>query len=160
MTQDLLLRAQLAKALAWHEAHAGFDAAVANLAPAFRGRRPKGFPHSPWEVLEHIRLAQSDILEFCVNPSYKEKEWPADYWPKSPKPPSVRAWSTSVAKVRRDRSALQALVEDPGIDLTARIPHGTGQTYLREVLLIVDHTGYHVGQLVTVRRLLGAWGAD
>ncbi len=151
------LRAQLAKALDWREAHAGFDRAVADLAPPLRGRTPEGLPYSPWQLLEHIRMAQHDILDFCRNPKYEEKEWPADYWPKSAAPPNVTAWDESIAAVRKDREAMQQLALDPALDLSAKIPHGSGQTYLREVLLVIDHTAYHVGELVAVRRLLGAW---
>jgi hypothetical protein len=157
VSTDQALRAQLSKILGWEDAHVGFDAAVAGLAPAMRGAVAKGFPHSPWQLLEHIRRAQLDILDFCRNPSYKELSWPADYWPPSAGPPSDKAWEDSVAGVVRDRAALAALAEDASVDLFARIPHGTGQTYLRELLLVADHNAYHVGQLVAVRQALGAW---
>lgn len=151
------LRDHLRRVLEWKDAHATFDAAVADVPPALRGRRPHGLPYSPWELLEHLRLAQADILEFCVDPAYREKEWPADYWPPSPAPPSDAAWDESVAAFRRDREALRRLAADPAVDLFAKIPHGEGQTYLRELLLVADHNAYHVGQLVAVRRLLGDW---
>jgi hypothetical protein len=151
------LRTQLARMLDWHEAHAGFDKAVEGIAPEMRGRTPQGFPHSPWQILEHLRIAQHDILDFCVNPAYKEMRWPDDYWPRDPAPPSARAWDDSIAAYRKDREAMKQLATDGTIDLNARIPHGTGQTYLREVLLVADHGSYHVGQLVLVRRLLGIW---
>ncbi|HKP74983.1 MAG TPA: DinB family protein [Longimicrobiaceae bacterium] len=154
---DSALREQIAKLLAWREAHAGFDRAVDGLAPELRGRRPDGLPHSPWELLEHIRLAQHDILDFTVNPHYIELRWPDDYGPPTPAPPSATAWAESVALVRADREALQAIATDESIDLAANIPHGSGQTYLRELLLAADHMAYHVGQLVLVRQLLGAW---
>jgi uncharacterized damage-inducible protein DinB len=160
MSDNDPIRTQLAKSIAWDEAHAGFDAAVADLAPELRGRRPNGFPHSAWELLEHIRLGQADILEFCRSRSYKEKEWPADYWPNRPEPLSAAAWSESIGQFHRDRGAFQEMIDDPDIDLTARVPHGTGQTYLREILIVIDHTSYHVGQLIAVRRLLGAWPED
>jgi hypothetical protein len=150
-------RAALAASLDWHEAHATFENAVADLAPAVRGRRPNGFPHSPWEILEHLRRTQADLLDFCRNPNYRELEWPKDYWPPSPEPPTERAWDESVAAYRHDRAQLQTLTTDSSIDLLAQIPHGSGQTYLREVLLALDHAAYHVGQLIDVRRLLGAW---
>jgi DinB superfamily len=114
-------------------------------------------PHSPWEILEHLRIAQEDILDFCRSPQYEDKKWPDQYWPPTPAPPDAAAWDASVAAFRRDRSAIAKLASDPKIDLAARIPHGTGQTYLREVLLILDHNAYHVGELVAVRRALGAW---
>jgi uncharacterized damage-inducible protein DinB len=157
VSQDQALRAQLAKVLSWEEAHAGFDAAVSGLAPALRGVTPQGLPHSPWQILEHIRRTQADILDFCRNPAYKELRWPADYWPPSAAPASTKAWDESVAAVRADRDALAALAADSAIDLFARIPHGTGQTYLRELLLVADHNAYHVGQLVAARQALGAW---
>ena len=156
MNGDTALREQLARLLDWHEAHAGFDKAVDGMPPGLCGLTPPGLPHSPWQILEHIRIAQQDILDFCVNPAYQEKTWPDDYWP-SAAPPDASAWRESVAACRRDRAALQALVRDPRTDLFATIPHGTGQTFLREVLLVADHASYHVGQLVLVRRLLGAW---
>ena len=157
MNPDQSLRAHLKKILNWEDAHVGFDAAVKALAPPLRGIAPKGFPHSPWELLEHIRRTQADILDFCRNPGYKELAWPADYWPESAAPPTDKAWDESIAAVRRDRARLEGLAEDASIDLFARIPHGTGQTYLRELLLVADHNAYHVGQLVAVRHGLGAW---
>ena len=153
----IALRGQLARMLDWKEAHAGFDAAVASVPEAAQGKVPPGFDHSPWQLLEHMRIAQADILDFCVNASYEEKKWPDDYWPASPQPPSASSWAESVAAFRTDRDRLAQLTGDPGIDLFARIPHGTGQTYLREVLLVFDHNAYHVGQLVAARRALGVW---
>lgn len=150
-------REQLAKALDWREAHAGFEAAVDGLPPELRGTRPEGVPYSAWQLLEHLRLAQHDILDFCRDPSYAEKKWPDDYWPQDPAPPSSSAWDESVAAFRRDRDDMKRLATDPSIDLLATIPHGSGQTYLREVILVIDHTAHHVGQLILLRRLLGAW---
>ena len=152
---DQSIREHLTKLLAWEDAHAGFDAAIADIPESFRGKRAGA--HSPWELLEHIRLAQHDILDFSRNRDYKEMEWPKDYWPATPAPPSAAAWDESVAAVQRDRAALQRLAQDASLDLTQKIPHGTGQTYLREVLLVADHTAYHVGQLVMVRQALGIW---
>jgi uncharacterized damage-inducible protein DinB len=153
-----MLRDQLADALSWNAAHATFDDAVADLPPDLRGQRPTGFSHSPWELLEHVRLAQRDILEFCRNPSYESPSWPDGYWPKSASPPGPRAWDESVQAYRDDRRALQELARDPSIELDDEIRHGEGQTYGRELLLAIDHTAYHVGQLVAVRLALGAWG--
>ena len=153
------VRKILARALDWEDAHVGFDAAVRSLPASLQGKRPRGFPHSPWELLEHLRLAQRDLLDFCVNPDYVEGRFPDDYWPKGPRPPKVGSWAKSVAAFRADREALKALVTDRKRDLAARIPHGTGQTYLRSILLVIDHGAYHVGQLVTVRKLLGNWPA-
>jgi hypothetical protein len=156
MTNDAAIRDHVARLLAWEEAHVGFDAAVAGVPVELRGSQPSGL-HSPWELLEHLRIAQADILEFCVSSTYQEMRWPDDYWPASAAPASAAAWDESIAQFRKDRKALQHLAADPAIDLGARIPHGTGQTYLRELLLIADHTAYHVGQIVLVRQLLGAW---
>src|SRR5581483_3414889 len=127
------------------------------IAPDLRGRRPDGAPYSAWELLEHLRRTQRDILDFCVSPQYEELEWPADYWPPSSEPPTPGAWDASVAQFLDDRRALQELAANPAIDLSTRVPNGDGQTYLRELLLVADHTAYHVGQLVLVRRLLGNW---
>jgi hypothetical protein len=153
------LREQLVRLLDFREAHVGFDAAVDGIGPAHRGKTPPGLPHSPWQLLEHLRIAQHDILDFCVNPNYREMTWPADYWPADPAPPSDAAWKESLAAYARDRESLKELVRDPGRDLFSTIPHGGGQTYLREILLVADHAAYHVGQLVLVRRLLGIWPA-
>ena len=157
MTQNDALRAQLAAILDWQDAHATFDAAVADVPAEMRGRQPEGLPYSPWQLVEHLRITQWDILDFCRNPDYQEMRWPDDYWPPSAEPPSPEAWDESIRGYRADREALKALAADPAIDLFARIPHGSGQTYLRELLLVADHTAYHVGQIVAVRRLLGIW---
>lgn len=154
---DTALREQLARFIDWKEAHADFDAAVEGIPPELRGAVPEGMPYSPWQLLEHLRIAQHDILDFCINAKYEEMKWPDDYWPAAPAPPSAAAWDGSVAAYRRDREAMQKLARDPKVDLFARIPHGTGQTYIREVLLVADHAAYHIGQLVLVRRVLGAW---
>ena len=157
---DRALRDHLARLLGWRDAHADFEAAVEGVPAGLRGVRPAGMPHSPWELLEHLRLTQADILEFCRNLSYREREWPREYWPDSPTPPDDSAWDRAADEFRADREALQSLALDPDVDLYARIPWGTGQTYLRELLLAADHTAYHVGQLVLVRRALGAWHAE
>ena len=150
-------RDHVERVLDWEDAHVGFDKAVDGIPPDKRGARPAGFEHSPWQLLEHMRLAQDDILDFCVNPGYVEMESMAELWPPSAKPPSAKAWAASVAAVRRDRAAVKKLAADGKVNLFARIPHGTGQTYLREILLVADHAAYHVGQLVALRRALGAW---
>ena len=158
MTQIDHLRDHLARLLDWQDAHATYDAAVADVAPEMRGRQPEGLPHSLWQLVEHLRITQRDILDFCRDADYREPRWPDDYWPAEAAPPSAEAWEESLAAFRTDREVLKALAVDPGVDLFARIPHGTGQTYLRELLLVADHTSYHVGQIVLVRRLLGIWG--
>lgn len=157
MSSDPVIRDVLARSLGWTEAHVSFDDAIRDLPEHLRGTRPAGLPHSPWELLEHIRIVQRDILDFSLAGRYDEMEWPADYWPKSPQPPDSTAWERSIAAVREDRDKLQALARDAQVDLTAVTPHGADQTYLREILLVVDHTAYHAGQLVIVRKLLGAW---
>jgi uncharacterized damage-inducible protein DinB len=151
------LRNHLLRLLDWKDAHVSFDAAVAGIPPEARGVQPEGVPYSTWQLLEHLRLAQRDILEFCRNPAYVEPSWPDDYWPATVTPPSEAAWEESIARFRVDRDALKQLAAGPEPDLFATIPHGTGQTYLRELLLVAGHNAYHVGQLILVRRLLGLW---
>ena len=151
------LRNSLRKLLDWEDAHVGFEAAVAGIPTELRGAHPAGAPHSLWQLVEHLRITQHDILDFCANPDYEEIEFPRDYWPPAAAPPSTAAWEKSITEFLDDRAALQKLAADPSVDLTARIPHGSGQTYLRELVLVVDHTAYHVGQLVLVRQLLGIW---
>jgi hypothetical protein len=157
MTNDAALREQLKKLLDWDDAHVGFDKAVEGIPAELRGKKPDGAPYSAWQLLEHLRIAQHDILDFCRNPNYREMKWPDDYWPASAAPASAADWDASVKQFREDRTAFQDLAADPRIDLFAKIPHGQGQTYLREILLEADHAAYHIGELVVVRRLLGAW---
>jgi DinB superfamily len=157
MDQNDALRTHLARLLDWQDAHAGFDAIVEGIPPDRREAQPEGLPYSPWQLLEHMRLTQRDILEFCRDPAYAERTWPNDYWPASAAPPTPQAWDESVAAFRADREELKRLAADPGVDLFAAVPHGTGQTYLREVLLVADHSAYHLGELVVLRRLLGLW---
>ena len=148
----------IASALDWEQAHVSLDRAVEDLPADLRGRRPEGAPYSVWELLEHIRIAQRDLLEFCQNDDYEHGlDWPADYWPGASAPPSDGAWEESLAVIRRDRAELQRWTVEADLDLTRTIPHGTGQTYLRTVLVTADHAAYHVGQIVLVRKLLGAW---
>jgi uncharacterized damage-inducible protein DinB len=156
MSNDDGVRELLARLLAWEDAHVGFDEAVANIPAELRGKRPRG-AQSLWELVEHLRITQHDILDFCLNPEYRERQWPDDYWPPSPAPPSASAWTESIRQFQQDRKALQQLAADRSLDLHARIPHGSEQTYMRELVLAADHTAYHVGQLVLVRRLLGNW---
>jgi hypothetical protein len=157
MAHDKAFRAHVVKLLDWEDAHVGFDTAVKGMPPSLRGVVPVGWEYSAWQLVDHIRLAQADILDFCVNAKYKAKKWPDGYWPKSPAPPGGTAWTSSIGEIRKDRKALQRLANDPAIDLFATIPHGTGQTYLRELLLVADHSSYHVGQIVVLRRQLGIW---
>jgi len=154
---DGSLRKHLLDLLTGSNAHADFEAAIKDLPAELRGKRPQGAEHSPWELLEHLRIAQWDILDFSRNPRYKERPWPSGYWPASPGPSDAKAWDRSVRGFRKDLKTFCDLIADPATDLYAKIPHGDGQTILREALLIADHNAYHVGQLVLVRRLLGAW---
>jgi hypothetical protein len=147
----------VASALTWEQAHVSLDHAVEGFAPALRGKRPPGYPHSAWELLDHIRRAQRDLLEFCASPNYHELKWPDDYWAGSPAPPSEAAWTECLAAIRADAQELADFTVTHAATLTETIPHGTGQTYLRTVLVAVDHTSHHVGQIVAVRQLLGAW---
>ncbi len=155
----LALRKQLIRSLDWEEAHVAFDKAVGDLAPKHRGARPAGFEHSAWQLLEHMRIAQQDLLDFCVNPRYMPTlEWPDEYWPADPAPSGSAAWKTSLAGFAADREKLKNVVNDRRVDLFARVPTGKGdQTYLRAILLVIDHNAYHLGQLVAVRRASGAW---
>jgi uncharacterized damage-inducible protein DinB len=157
MTLNNAIRQQLAAVLSWKDAHVTFEAAVAGLPPEARSARPAGVPYSAWQLVEHVRIAQHDILDFCRNAAYEEMAWPDDYWPASPEPPDAGAWEASLRAYAEDRAALERLALNPELDLTSTIPHGTGQTYLRELLLVADHTAYHVGELIVVRRLLGTW---
>ncbi len=154
------LRERLLYLLQGKGAHVDFDAAIRGLPPRLRGARARGLPWTLWSLLEHMRLAQWDILDFCRNPEYVTPRWPEDYWPKSDAPPNPAAWEKSVRQFRADLKAMQRLVADPHTDLYSRIPHGDGQNILREALLVADHNAYHIGQFVTLRRLLGAWKED
>jgi hypothetical protein len=154
---DKILRDQIAKALDWGEAHVEWKAALAGLPAKHRGAKPPGAPHSAWELLEHARIVQWDILEFCRNLKHLSPDFPSGYWPKTPTPPNAAAWDKSVKAFERDLREMQKLVMDPRTDLAAPIPHGSGQTILREALLLADHNSYHLGQFVLLRRLVGAW---
>ena len=157
MNTDRALRQHLLYLLRDGGAHASFDQAIQGLPAKLRGKKPPGAEHTPWQIVEHLRIAQWDILEFSRNPQHVSPEFPAGYWPKSAAPPNAAAWTRSVAAFRTDLKAMEKLVQNPKTDLFAKIPHGDGQTILREVLLVADHNAYHLGALVLVRRLLGAW---
>jgi DinB superfamily len=156
--REKALREHLVNLLKGGHAHADFDTAIENLPVTLRGKRPPGAEHSPWEILEHLRIAQWDILDFSRNPDYEHIAWPEGYWPKTAAPPDAKAWDKSVRAFRKDLNAICAMVKSPSTDLFAKIAHGDGQTILREALLVADHNAYHLGELVLVRRLLGAWG--
>lgn len=154
MSNDHSLRDHLVELLDGGHAHIRFDDAVKDFPPELRGKRPAGSPHTAWQLLEHLRIAQWDILEFSRNAKHVSPKWPEGYWPTSEAPPNAQAWDSSVAAFREDLQALIAMARDASIDLYARIPHGDGQTVLREILLTADHNAYHIGQLMLVRRML------
>ena len=137
-------------------AHLSFEDAVKNFPPKLRGLKLEGAPYTAWQLLEHMRIALWDILEFSRDAKHVSPKWPEGYWPKSEQPPSDAAWKKSVSAINKDLKAMTQLVENPKTDLYAKIPHGTGQTILREALLVVDHHAYHIGQLVLIRKLSGA----
>jgi DinB family protein len=151
------VREQVIKLLRGGQAHLTLDAAIKDFPAKLRGVKPKGAPHSAWQLLEHLRIAQWDILEFSRNAKHMSPSWPDGYWPKTEKPPSEAAWNKSVTSIKKDMVAMEKLVEDPNTDLYAKIPHGKGQNILREALLVADHNAYHIGQILLLRRLLGAW---
>jgi hypothetical protein len=151
------LRDQLVALLSKSQAHADFTAAVRDFPAGLRGKKVRGAPHTAWQLLEHLRIAQWDILEFSRNPKHVSPHWPDGYWPEKAAPPDDAAWEKSVRRFRADLKAMQKLVADPATDLFTPFAHGEGQTLLREALLTADHNAYHIGQLVLLRRLLGAW---
>jgi hypothetical protein len=151
------VREKLSEFLNWGEAHADWKSALSGIEEGKRGIRPEGIPHSLWDLLEHVRIAQWDIIEFTKNPKYKSPDWPAGYWPKSPAPPDAAAWDKSVKELFKGIKELQKITLDPKVQLDQKIPHGTGQTPLRQILLLADHNAYHLGQFVLVRRALDDW---
>jgi hypothetical protein len=151
------LRKELVFQLNGGNAHAPLEKVVKGLPARLRGAVPEGLPYSPWQLLEHIRLAQADMLEFCTSADYREKKWPEDYWPKSPDPPGPGAWDNSIRRIKADRDRFIKLISDPEADLFVPLAWGDGQTLFHESCLIIDHNAYHLGEIVTVRRFLGAW---
>jgi len=149
------LRSLLARLLDWEDAHVGFDAVIDGIPPDLRAKQPPGLPYSAWQLLEHLRLTQRDILDFCRDPDYVEPRSMAEYWPPSAAPPTPEAWDESAAAFRDDREAMKRIAQE--LDLFVVVPRGTGQTYLREIVLLADHNAYTLGQLVVLRRLLGIW---
>lgn len=155
---DAILRPHLLRLLRGRGARAEAEAVLRHLDPALVGERPAGVEHSAWQLVEHLRLAQRDILDFCRDPDYEEPRWPEDYWPADPRPPRPGAFEDSVDGFLADLDAACAMAEDPAVDLAAIVPASEGgATILRELLLVADHNAYHLGQLVLLRRLLGAW---
>jgi uncharacterized damage-inducible protein DinB len=156
--QDAALREHLVELLRGEHAHVGLAAALRNVPPRLRAARPDGAEHSLWQLLEHLRLAQWDILEFCRDPAHVSPSWPDGYWPAGgAEPPDAAAWDLAVTALLADLEAMERLVTDPASDLFAPIPHGKGQTLLREAMLAADHLSYHLGQIVALRRRLGDW---
>jgi DinB superfamily len=153
---NVSLRQHLANLLRMKGAHLTFQAAISDFPAHLRGVRPPGAPHSAWQLVEHMRLAQQDILDFSRNPAYQEKKFPDDYWPAEEAPPSEASWNASVRQFQSDLEEVQALLADTTRDLLAAIPHGQGQTLLREALLVADHNSYHLGQLMFLRKMLEA----
>jgi hypothetical protein len=157
MTNEKALREHVVKLLRGGDAHATFEQAVKEFPVEARGRKPKGLEHSAWELLEHLRIALEDLVDFSVNPKYKVMQWPEEYWPASAAPPDAKAWDGAVKGYEKALQAMCDLVMDEGRDLFARIPHGEGQTILREALVAADHNAYHLGQIVQLRKVLGVW---
>jgi DinB superfamily len=157
LVKEKPLREHLLNLLSGRGAHVDWKAAFRGIPPKLWGVRPSGLPYSVWELLEHMRIAQWDILEFSRDAKHVSPDWPAGYWPAAQAPPNAKAWDKSLKLFARDLAAMKKLAASPKTDLFARIPHGTGQTILREALLVADHNAYHVGQVLTVRRLLGNW---
>ena len=159
MAESDALRQHLLDLLRGRNAHAEFETVMADFPSRLRGVKPPGAPHTGWQLLEHMRIAQSDILKFSQDAKHKSPPWPEGYWPKTEAPPSAASWNNSLRSFRSDLRAMAKLVADKKTDLFARIPHGTGQTILRETLLVADHNSYHLAQIVLLRRLLGTWKA-
>lgn len=151
------VREQIINLLKGGQAHLTLDDTLKGFPEKLRGVKPPGAPHSAWQLLEHLRIAQWDILEFSRDAKHVSPKWPEGYWPTNDKPPTDAQWKKCVSAIKKDLQTMQRLVEDPRTDLYSKIPHGTGQNILREALLIADHNAYHLGQLLLVRRLLGAW---
>jgi hypothetical protein len=154
---DQSIREHVLSLLRGGNAHTTFDDAMTGLPADARGKKVRGLPYTAWMLLEHLRIAQWDILEFSRSPKYTSLEWPKGYWPEKASPSSDSAWNKSVKSFRSDLKAMEQLVTDSKTDLYAKIPWGQGQTILREALLVADHNAYHIGELVVLRRLLGAW---
>lgn len=154
---DRAIRQQLLEFLTGENAHASVESAVKDFPSALYTEKPEGAPHNAWQLLEHIRITLHDLLEFCTNPKYQALKWPEEYWPKKTAPASAQAWNASVKSLKTDLHAFEKLIESPAVDLYAKIPWGDDQPILREILLAIDHTSYHTGQLLMLRKQLNAW---
>jgi len=157
MMAEKSLREHLKELLLGGSAHIRFEEVLMDWPTKLRGQKPARLPYSPWQILEHMRIAQWDILEFSRDARHVSPDFPDGYWPQQHEPPDATAWENSVNVFQDELRQMQQLVEDPSVDLFARIPHGEGQTILREALLVADHNAYHLGQLVVLRRLLENW---
>jgi hypothetical protein len=153
-TNDSAFRKQLVTGMSGRESHIDFDSAVKDFPPHVRGTKPAGAPHSAWQLLEHMRIAQHDILEFSRDPNHKSPNWPEGYWPKTEAPPDAKAWDASIKAFKNDARELDRLVQDPKQDLSKPFAHGDGQNLLREALLVATHNSYHLGQLVLLKKML------
>ena len=156
-TSSDAFRKELLAHLTEDNAHAGFDATLKNFPPDLRGVHPNGLPHSAWQLLEHLRIAQWDIIEYALNPKHKSPDFPDGYWPKSSEPPDDKAWEKSIASFRADRRKLAAALQKA--DLLAPIPHANQQSLASKAVLVIDHDAYHLGQIILLRRLLNIWPA-
>lgn len=157
MPDQSRIRELLLEQMSERNAHVDFPKAVEGLSLEETGLKPKGFDHSIWELIEHIRIAQYDILEFSRNPDYKSPSWPDGYWPQEHQPSDIEEWQTSVKAIAEDHKEMEELVKNPENDLLEPLPHGDGQTLFREAMLIVDHNAYHIGQIVQLRKALDIW---
>ena len=157
MQDQTALREHLACLLDWEDAHVNFSTVLSKWPRELRGVKPAGCPHTAWQLLQHLRICQWDILEFSRDPDHVSPEFPTGYWPTGEDPPSDGAWNSSIAQVQSDLEEMRLLLLDSGVNLFAAIPHGQGQTILREGLLVADHNSYHLGQLLMLRRLVGDW---
>ena len=157
---DKVMREQLVELLQGKSAHLSFDDAIAGLPPKMRGAKPEGTPHTVWRLVEHMRIAQRDILEFSKDGRHKSPKWPDGYWPEGNAPRDAGQWNQTVKQFRADLKEMMRMVKDKKVDLLAPIPGGQGQTVFREAMLVADHNSYHVAQIVMVRRMLGVWEGD
>lgn len=157
MDSNQALRAELDRLLSGAGAHVDFEKAIEGLPAKLRGEKPNGSPHSAWELVEHLRIAQWDMLEFSRNPKHVSPKWPAGYWPATAAPSSESEWERSVAAFRNDLDSMRKMIAEPSSDLFAPLAHGDGQSLLREAMQMADHNAYHIGELVLLRRILGAW---
>lgn len=151
------IRQHLIEYLEGKHAHASIDDALQDFPLGIINSKPENCPHTFWQIIEHIRLTQNDIVDFIVNPNYIERKWPQDYWPKPEQAANEQTWNWSVSELKNDYQRLKGIVQDPKIDLLKTIPHGTGQTIFREVILVIDHNSYHIGQFILMRKMLGKW---